>query len=343
MKYAPQLLKLRPKVTEDNRVIIERGKRLVLTDGWCKWMNSIPCSERVELCDVMARNLICVLSPEQKDLLPAKRCINALNVPPQVLWWHHPEEGCLKCNVDASLDQEKDVEKDQLKNIKNEHGVDNQNGSKRDGYVGGLFRNWLGHVKGDLFFVMVPDMTNTLQTELIAIRLGLEQFLQQFLEDFDEKQEYTRLIIECDNFRAVRIANHGPDAVRIANHGPHTDGNVHEHGQMYLIYQDAYDNIVALKKRIGEEMCVEIEIAHCKREENKAAHLVVSKGVEEKKLEAYLKKSAVKFAGLNENEVEYIKHKIKKKAWEKTIGLLARSIAKCIEDEEVQKIYHIAF
>ena len=88
-------------------------------------------------------------------------------------------------------------------------------------------------------------------------------------------------------------------------------------------------------------MCVEIEITHCKREENMAAHLVVSKGVKEKKLEAYLKESVVKFAGLDEDE--YKKHKNKKKAWEKRIGQLARSIAKYIEAEEVQKSYHISF
>ena len=97
---------------EDNRVIIEREKRLVLIDGWCKWMNSISCAERVELCDVMEKCMICALSPEQKDFFRAKRHINPLNVPPQVLWWHHPEEGCLKCNVDASLDQAMDVKKD---------------------------------------------------------------------------------------------------------------------------------------------------------------------------------------------------------------------------------------
>ncbi|CDO98911.1 unnamed protein product [Coffea canephora] len=61
--------------------------------------------------------------------------------------------------------------------------------AKRISYVGRLFRDWLEHVKGDLFFDTVPNMTNTLQTELIAIRLRLEQFLQQFLElDFDGKK-----------------------------------------------------------------------------------------------------------------------------------------------------------
>ena len=102
----------------------------------------------------------------------------------------------MKCNVDASLDQAKDLKKYQLEDIKKENGVEYKNGSesvnekaKRIGYVERLFRDWLGHVKGDLFFDTVPNMINTLQTELIAIRLRLEQFLQQFLElDFDGKK-----------------------------------------------------------------------------------------------------------------------------------------------------------
>ena len=89
----------------------------------------------------------------------------------------------MNCNVDASLDQAKDLKKYQLEDIKKENGVEYKNGSesvnekaKRIGYVERLFRDWLGHVTGDLFFDTVPKMTNTLQTELIAIRLRLEQF-----------------------------------------------------------------------------------------------------------------------------------------------------------------------
>lgn len=175
------------------------GARVILTKQLAMIFFSIPVEEREELTKILKdANIQAVTSESEISNGKFSKCLLYGTKLPLIIRWEKPDNGCLKCNVDASYSLNYQIL------IASQSPVGSSPPTKCNAICAGLFRNSDGAQVGNEFVELLFDMKDVLEAELNAILFGLEEFWYQPIE---EKKSCKRLVLECDSFSAVRIAN----------------------------------------------------------------------------------------------------------------------------------------
>ncbi|KAL3507954.1 hypothetical protein ACH5RR_033336 [Cinchona calisaya] len=176
-ELAAQLNSLQSGNILTNHILLEEK-------GWMRWMHCIPKAERKDLCSILESHYFYIVAGSVEGRKVHN--ISHPNAIPAVVCWERPQEGWLKLNVDASY-LRKPIP-----------------GTDHNTVVGGVFRDSSAKIQGEKYSYSLRAC-GVVNAELFGIHAGLSQYstVQNLCLDFKF------LKIECDNTKAVEVANGG--------------------------------------------------------------------------------------------------------------------------------------